>query len=210
MASVAEIDQAAADNQAKLIATLADAAATFSASRTQHDRLWSLHEYLDAVLELLQLFPVTLDILAPQNALSQAIATQAGGSPHPLLATAIAKQRPKASPVRLLEQVVAVLSSEILHRGGLKRGEADKAAAKLVSDLGVEGLPNKRVSAATITRWRSDAGMHGDTPDVGKICAQHLDELPEALTPEDAAKVARAYAESFLATRYQVQDSAEG
>jgi hypothetical protein len=147
----------ASDTQMKLIAVLADAATTFDSAKTQHDRLWSLHEYLDAVLELLQSLPVSLDMLTPQNALSQAIATLAGGSPHPLLAKAKVGQRPKTSPTRLLEKVVAVLASEILHRGGLLAGDADKAAAKLVSDLGVEGLPRKRVSPKTITEWRCSA-----------------------------------------------------
>ncbi|GGE08130.1 hypothetical protein GCM10011529_13190 [Polymorphobacter glacialis] len=197
-------------NQAKLIANLSDAAATFSAARTQHDRLWSLHEYLDTVLDLLRLLPVTLPMQAPHNALSQAIAAQAGGSPHPLLATAAVQTRPKTSPARLVEQVSAVLASKILHRGGLKPGKADNAAAKLVSDLGVEGLPNKRVTQTTVTRWRSQAGKHGDNPEVGQICAYHLNELPEKLTPDLAAKAAKEFAVSFLATRYQVQDSAEG
>lgn len=202
--------QSAEKSQAQLILALGDAAATFGTAATQHDRLWSLHEYLDVVLELLRLFPVSRPMLAPHNALSQALATQAGGSPHPLLATAVFKQRPQVSPVRLVEQTAAVLASKILHRGGLKAGEADRAAAKLISDLGVEGLPGQRVAPKTVTNWRSQAGKHGDTSEVGMICAFYLNKLPNTLMPEQAAQAAKDFAISFLATRYQVQDSAEG
>ena len=194
----------------QLILALCDAARTFDEARNQHDRLWSMHEYLDVVLQILQLFPVTLPMLAPHNALSQALATQATGSPHPLLATVTVKSRPPISPARLVDRVVTVLASEIFHRGGMKRGVADKASAQLVNALGVEGAPNRKLTPKTVTNWRSDAGRTGDNAEVGQICAQHLNELPLKLTPDDAAKVAKAFAVSFLATRYQTQDSAEG
>jgi len=169
-----------------------------------------MHEYLDVVLQILQLFPITLPMLAPHNALSQALATQASGSPHPLLAKVKVKNRPPISPARLVDRVVTVLASEIFHRGGLNRGAADKAASQLVNALGVEGAPNKKLTPSTVTNWRSDAGRTGDNPEVGQICDHHLNEFPLKLTPEDAAKAAKAFAVSFLATRYQTQDSAEG
>lgn len=197
-------------NPAEPLEALEISARTFAEAKTQRERLWALFEYMDAVLGLLETFPVTLPMLAPHNALSQALATMADGGPHPLLAKAERATRPVISPARIVDRVVAVLASELFHRGGMQPGQADAASAKLVSSLGVEGAPNKRLSAKTVTKWRSHAGKTGDHPEVGAICSEHLKDIPLKLSPASAAEAARAFAVSFLATRYQIEDSPEG
>ena len=195
-------------DQHRLLLALADAANTFAIAKNQHERLWSMYEYLEVVLELLERLPVTLPMLAPHNALNQALATHAGGSPHPLLAPVKLDSRPAASPARLVDHVVAIVAAEVFYRGGMKRGEAARTTAHMLTGLGVEGAKNRRLTQATVTNWRSAAGKNGSNADVGKICDRYLADLPAEIDTKLAATIAKDMAIKVLAVRYQAQDSA--
>jgi hypothetical protein len=182
------------DEPETLVDLVRDAARALDAAKSQKGVLLSTSLYLSMILELLERNHEVKPFLKPLERLAEAFTEQSMGARSPLLAPIGKTGNPGALPNDIIDQIAGVLSSEVYHRGGWSRGDADDKAAKLLSSFGVKGKSAGRIygklRGRTIADWRSSSGKFGHSPMVGELCERQLRELPLKLFADNAEEVA--------------------